>query len=107
MSNTEISTHSRYTAPTQGLFSLSWPIFIDLAMHYLTVTINIYMVSMISLQAVAELNVGSQAFQLAFTLFNFVNIGVCVCCAQALGNGNKSIVRRVIHSSYNTFISVS
>ena len=62
MSNTEISTHSRYTAPTQGLFSLSWPIFIDLAMHYLTVTINIYMVSMISLQAVAELNVGSQAF---------------------------------------------
>ena len=85
MSNTEILTHSRYTAPTQGLFSLSWPIFIDLAMHYLTVTINIYMVSMISLQAVAELNVGSQAFQLAFTLFNFVNIGVCVCCAQALG----------------------
>ncbi len=97
MSNTEISTHSRYTAPTHGLFSLIWPIFIDLAMHYLTVTINIYMVSMISLQAVAELNVGSQAFQLAFTLFNFVNIGVCVCCAQALGNGNKSIVRRVIH----------
>ncbi|MCI6345750.1 MAG: MATE family efflux transporter [Succinatimonas sp.] len=97
MSNTEISTQSRHTAPTHGLFSLSWPIFIDLAMHYLTVTINIYMVSMISLQAVAELNVGSQAFQLAFTLFNFVNIGVCVCCAQALGNGNKSIVRRVIH----------
>ena len=71
---------------TPGLFSLSWPIFIDLAMHFLTMTINTMMVSMISLQAVAELNLGTQAFQLAFTLFNFVNVGVCVCCAQALGN---------------------
>ncbi|MGN0894271.1 MAG: MATE family efflux transporter [Succinivibrio sp.] len=87
----------KLSAPSQGLFSLSWPIFIDLAMHFMTIIINTYMVSKLSLQAVAELNVGSQAFQLAFTLFNFVNIGVCVCCAQALGNGNKSIVRRIIH----------
>lgn len=85
---------------TPGLFSLSWPIFIDLAMHFLTMTINTMMVSMISLQAVAELNVGTQAFQLAFTLFNFVNVGVCVCCAQALGNGNRQMVRRIIHVGF-------
>lgn len=70
--------------PQLHLFSLSWPIFIDLAMHFITILINTWMVSMISIRAVAELNVGGQVFQLGFTLFNFVNVGVCVCCAQAL-----------------------
>ena len=83
-----------------GLFSLSWPIFIDLAMHFLSMTINTLMVSKLSLEAVAELNVGTQAYQLAFTLFNFVNVGVCVCCAQALGNGNMQMVRRIIHVGF-------
>ncbi len=83
-----------------SLFSLSWPIFIDLSMHQLTIFINIAMASMISIQAVAEMNLGGQAFNLAFTLFNFVNIGVCVCCAQALGNGNRSLARRIIHMAF-------
>ncbi|SRR5574344_764967 len=83
-----------------GLFSLSWPIFIDLSMHFMTIIINTAMAGMISLQAIAELNLGGQAFQFAFTLFNFVNIGVCVCCAQALGSGNKSMVCRIVHMSF-------
>lgn len=90
----------QHSASGLGLFKLSWPIFIDLSMHFTTVIINTVMASMLSLQAVAELNVGSQAFQLAFTLFNFVNIGVCVCCAQALGNGNMQMVRRIIHVGF-------
>ena len=96
-----MSLTSSPTSPAQrGLFSLSWPIFIDLSMHFLTVTINTFMVGLLSIESVAELNVGGQAFQLAFVLFNFVNIGVCVCCAQALGNGNKSMVRRIIHMAF-------
>ena len=86
--------------PQLHLFSLSWPIFIDLAMHFITILINTWMVSMISIRAVAELNVGGQVFQLGFTLFNFVNVGVCVCCAQALGNGNRNLVRRIFHMSF-------
>lgn len=82
------------------LFSLSWPIFIDLAMHFITILLNTWMVSMISIKAVAQLNVGGQVFQLGFTLFNFVNIGVCVVCAQALGNGNMKMVRRIFHMSF-------
>lgn len=83
----------------KGLFSLSWPIFIDLSMHFFSMVINTAMVSSLSLKAVAELNLGSQMFQLAFVIFNFINVGVCVVTAQALGNGSKSIVRRVIHMS--------
>ena len=88
------------SGPKHGnLFSLSWPIFIDLTMHFFTIIINTAMVSMLSLQAVAEMNLGGQAFQFAFTLFNFVNIGVCVCfhliqlckhrCLRLLCSGNR------------------
>ena len=84
----------------RGLFALSWPIFIDLFMHYFTIIINTYMVSMLSLEAVAEMTLGGQTFQFAFTIFNFVNIGICVCSAQALGNGNMSMVRRIVHMSF-------
>ncbi len=80
-----------------SLFQISWPIFIDLGLHFSTLIINLFMVGLVSVDAVAELTVGNQVFDLGFVLFNFINIGVCVVCAQALGNGNKSMVRRVIH----------
>lgn len=80
-----------------SLFHLSWPIFIDLGMHFATIMINTAMVGMISVDAVAELTVGNQVFDLGFILFNFINIGVAVVTAQSLGNGNLRMVRRVIH----------
>lgn len=83
-----------------SLFQISWPIFIDLGLHFSTLIINLAMVGMVSVDAVAELTVGNQVFDLGFILFNFINIGVCVVCAQALGNGNLRIVRRVIHMAY-------
>ncbi len=83
--------------PLPSLFHLSWPIFVDLGMHFATIMINTAMVGMISVAAVAELTVGNQVFDLGFVLFNFINIGVAVVTAQALGNGNLRMVRRVIH----------
>lgn len=83
--------------PSLSLFSISWPIFIDILLHFATMLINMLMAGMVSVEAVAELTVGTQVFNLGMILFNFFNIGVCVVCAQALGNGNKSMARRVIH----------
>ena len=80
--------------PLPSLFHLSWPIFVDLGMHFATIMINTAMVGMISVDA---LTVGNQVFDLGFILFNFINIGVAVVTAQALGNGNLRMVRRVIH----------
>lgn len=83
--------------PQRSLLSLTWPIFIDLSLHFATLIINTIMVGMVSVKAVAELTIGNQVFDLALIIFNFFNIGVCVVCAQALGANNKRLARRVIH----------
>lgn len=82
---------------TKNLFSISWPIFIDIGLHFATLMINMAMVGMVSVESVAELTVGNQVFDLGLILFNFINIGVCVVCAQALGNGNRRMVTRLVH----------
>lgn len=84
-------------APQRSLLSLTWPIFIDLALNFATLIINTIMVGMVSVKAVAELTIGNQVFDLALIIFNFFNIGVCVVCAQALGANNKRLARRIIH----------
>lgn len=81
----------------RSLLSLTWPIFIDLSLHFATLIINTIMVGMVSVKAVAELTIGNQVFDLALIIFNFFNIGVCVVCAQALGANNKRLARRLIH----------
>lgn len=83
--------------PKRSLLSLTWPIFIDLSLHFATLIINTIMVGMVSVKAVAELTIGNQVFDLALIIFNFFNIGVCVVCAQALGANNKRLARRIIH----------
>ena len=83
--------------PQRSLLSLTWPIFIDLSLHFATLIINTIMVGMVSVKSVAELTIGNQVFDLALIIFNFFNIGVCVVCAQALGANNKRLARRIIH----------
>ena len=84
----------------RSLLAITWPIFIDLALNFATLIINMMMVGAVSVDAVAELTVGNQVFDLALIIFNFINIGVCVVCAQALGAGNKKLVRRLVHTGY-------
>ena len=87
-------------APAPGqrsLLALAWPIFIEMSLHFATLIINMMMVGMVSVEAVAELTVGNQVYDLALTMFSFINIGVCVVCAQALGAGNQRLVRRLLH----------
>ncbi|MEW5109028.1 MATE family efflux transporter, partial [Morganella morganii] len=48
----------------RGLFSLSWPIFIDLLLHFSTFLINTWMVSHVSSKYLAAMAVGNQAFDL-------------------------------------------
>ena len=52
------------------LFALTWPLFIDLALHFLTGALNTFMVGHVSYQGVAALAVGNQVFDLAITLFS-------------------------------------
>lgn len=71
------------------LFALTWPLFIDLALHFLTGALNTFMVGHVSYQGVAALAVGNQVFDLAITLFSFVSIGTSVVITQYLGPATR------------------
>ena len=81
------------------LFALTWPLFIDLALHFLTGALNTFMVGHVSYQGVAALAVGNQVFDLAITLFSFVSIGTSVVITQYLGAGDREKARVVIHTA--------
>ena len=85
--------------PPSSLFHLTWPLFIDLAFHFLTGALNTFMVGQVSYQSVAALAVGNQILDLCITLFNFIGIGSSVVIAQYLGAGDKAMTRRVVHTA--------
>ena len=82
-----------------SLFQLTWPLFIDIAFHFLTGALNTFMVGQVSYQSVAALAVGNQILDLCITLFNFIGIGSSVVIAQYLGAGDKAMTRRVVHTA--------
>lgn len=89
-----------YHAVTEkSLFSLSWPIFIDIFLHMATLFINTYMISHVSMSMVAATTVGNQFFDIFIPIFNFIGIGCSVVIAQYLGAGNHDNARRAIHIS--------
>ncbi len=82
-----------------SLFKLTWPLFIDFALHFLTGALNTFMIGHVSYQGVAALAVGNQVFQLAITSFGFVTIGASVVITQYLGAKNAETAKKVIYSS--------
>ncbi|MDF7671120.1 MATE family efflux transporter [Orbaceae bacterium ESL0721] len=83
----------------KSLFSLSWPIFIDILLHMSTLFINTYMISHVSISMVAATTVGSQFFDIFIPIFNFIGIGCSVVIAQYLGAGNRNQARYALHLS--------
>ncbi|WGL98893.1 MATE family efflux transporter [Arsenophonus sp. aPb] len=83
----------------RSLYSLSWPIFIDVLLHFATLLINTYMVSHVSTAYLAAMGVGNQVFDLFITIFNFISVGCSVVIAQYLGAGKKEKASQAIHIS--------
>lgn len=83
----------------RSLYSLSWPIFIDVLLHFATLLINTYMVSHVSTAYLAAMGVGNQVFDLFITIFNFISVGCSVVIAQYLGAGKKEKASHAIHIS--------
>ncbi|WP_016954718.1 MATE family efflux transporter [Catenovulum agarivorans] len=99
----QISSVKKYS-----LFALTWPLFIDMALHFFTAAMNTFMIGHISSQGVAALAIGNQVFQLAITVFSFVTIGASVVLTQYLGADNKTAARHVVYSSigFNLFVGL-
>ena len=68
---------------------LAVPIFVEQALHLLTSTIDVLMVSTISDDAVAALGISHQYVVLSIMLFGFVGIGSSVVVTHSLGGGDK------------------
>ncbi|MCG3471276.1 MATE family efflux transporter [Xenorhabdus bovienii] len=83
----------------RSLFSLSWPIFIDIFLHMATLLINTYMVSHISSAYLAAMGGGNLVFDLCITIFNFISVGCSVVIAQYLGSGKRDKASQAIHIS--------
>lgn len=84
---------------SRSLFSLSWPIFIDLFLHFSTLLINTYMVSQVSKSYLAAMGLGNLVFDLCITIFSFISVGCSVVIAQYLGARNTEQARHTIHIS--------
>ena len=84
------------------------PIFLDMFLHFITLIINTYMVTKVSVHLVGAMGAGNQVMDLFMTIFNFLSIGCSVVVAQALGAKKNYLASNVIHASItsNTIFGV-
>ena len=74
-------------------------IFLDMFLHFITLIINTYMVTKVSVHLVGAMGAGNQVMDLFMTIFNFLSIGCSVVVAQALGAKKNDLASNVIHAS--------
>ena len=91
-----------------SLKKLTIPIFLDMFLHFVTLIINTYMVTKVSVHLVGAMGAGNQIMDLFMTIFSFLSVGCSVVVAQALGAKNINLAKRVIHASitFNTIIGL-
>ena len=75
------------------------PIFLDMFLHFITLIINTYMVTKVSVHLVGAMGAGNQVMDLFMTIFNFLSMGCSVVVAQALGAKQNELASNVIHAS--------
>jgi putative MATE family efflux protein len=78
-----------------SLLGLAWPIFVEQALRILITTVDTFMVSYVSDDAVAALGVATQVVVLCLILFNFIGIGSSVVITHHIGAGDRSGADRV------------
>jgi putative MATE family efflux protein len=81
------------------LLRLALPLFVENAMHVLTSTIDVLMVSTISDDAVAALGIAHQYVVLAVMIFSFVGIGSSVVVTHSLGGKDERGARETARTA--------
>jgi putative MATE family efflux protein len=84
----------------QTLFSISWPLFIELALHMGMGIIATLMLSHYSDDAAAGVGVANQLLNLFILVFNVTSIGGTVLISQNLGAGRLSNARQLSRSVF-------
>lgn len=94
-----MSSSQTHIVTDRSLFSISWPIFIDIFLHLVTLLINTWMISHVSMQMVAATAASNQFFETSVAILNFIGIGCSIVVAQYLGAGKRDVTRISIHLS--------
>ncbi|MBB3114611.1 putative MATE family efflux protein [Paenibacillus phyllosphaerae] len=82
-----------------NLFALTWPIFIELALHMLMGIVDTYMLGQYDDNAVAAVGVVNQLNNTMNLLFTVVGAGTTILIARKLGAGDRSGVPRFAASA--------
>jgi putative MATE family efflux protein len=90
------------------LFSLAWPIFGEQLLHVAVGTVDTFMVSHVSDDAVGALGQASQVVWFAITLFTFIGIGSSIVITHHLGANDRGGADRIAVAaiSVNTWIGL-
>lgn len=92
-----------------SLVSIAWPIFIEQTLRILIGTVDTFMVSHVSDQAVAALGVANQFVVLALVGFNFIGIGASVVVTHHVGAGDRKGAKHIAATAIavNTWIGLA
>ncbi|MEH7254005.1 MATE family efflux transporter [Neobacillus niacini] len=84
----------------QTLFNITWPLFIELALHMGMGIVATLMLSHYSDEAVAGVGVANQLLNIFILVFNVTSIGATVLISQNLGAGKLQRARQLSYSVF-------
>ena len=81
------------------LLAIAWPIFVEQTLRILIGTVDTFMVSHVSDDAVAALGVANQFVVLALICFNFIGIGASVVITHHVGAGDLAGAKKIVSTA--------
>src|SRR3954463_1371619 len=84
----------------QSLFSITWPLFIELSLHMSMGIIATLILSSYSDNAVAGVGVANQIINIFILVFNITAIGATILIGQNLGANQLDRARRLARSAF-------
>jgi putative MATE family efflux protein len=79
-----------------SLFTISWPIFVESALHMFLRTSDTFMLSSVGDDAVAAVGVANQIIMFNVIIMNFVSVGAAIVIAQYLGAKLRDEIPRLV-----------
>ncbi|WP_394237651.1 MATE family efflux transporter [Niallia oryzisoli] len=84
----------------QTLFQITWPLFIEIALHMSMGIIATFMLSHYSDSAAAGVGVANQVLNIFILVFNVTSVGATILIGQKLGAGKLQEARKMARSAF-------
>ena len=92
--------HTKNKYQNQTLFSITWPLFIEISLHMSIGIIATLILSHYSDDAVAGVGVANQVLNIAILIFNITAIGATILIGQNIGANQLDKARRLARSAF-------